>query len=417
LRPGFFVAFLSFLELLLRLSLCFISVVFICGRYSDWDMTNKGGSKMKTQVIVIYGGRSAEHEVSLISALTVINAIDRNDFECIGIYITREGAWCNLGKLEGIVASPADLQREPEEKYVSSSMGSVMAQVFGSSTPKVIFPVIHGTNGEDGTLQGLLEMLQVPYVGNGVLASAAGMDKEMTKRVMWEAGIPQADYVSFRIAQWEKNPRACLDEIEFKIGFPCYVKPANSGSSIGIHRCSDPSELMEAFEQAFRYDQCIVVEEEIVGREVQVAIMGNETPMCSITGEFVRKPSFFPYAQKYLQGSLVQRIPAHISDEVYERIRSLAIHAFQKLNGSGLMRVDFFVTDHDEVYFNEVNTLPGFTANSMFPVLWNRTNGMTYPQMIRRLIRYALERHVRKQSICYDREPELVQQEGASHDR
>mgnify|MGYP002619799373 CR=1 FL=1 len=359
---------------------------------------------MKTQVVVIYGGRSAEHEVSLTSAMNVINAIDRNDFDCIGVYITRQGAWCHPVKLDRAITDAAELAREPEEPRVPLSVGNAAVRLFGDPAPKVVFPVIHGTNGEDGTLQGFLELLQVPYVGNGVLASAAGMDKVMTKRVMREAGIPQAAYVSFRLTEWENKPDACCNEAEMRIGYPCYVKPANSGSSIGIRRCTNRRELAGAVEAAFRYDQCVVIEEEIVGREVQVAVMGDDEPVCSIAGEFEREASFFSYDQKYLQGKLKQRIPAQIPDEVGEHIRYLAIEAFKALNGSGLMRVDFFVTDRHDIYLNEVNTLPGFTANSMFPVLWNRTNGMTYPELIRRLIRHALERHSRKRFLRYERE-------------
>jgi len=365
---------------------------------------------MLTQVIVIFGGKSAEHEVSLKSAMTVINAMDRTYFQVVGIYITREGAWHNLGVIREPIANVEQLMGQPANGNVSSSIGNVLAEIFGTAEKNVVFPVMHGPNGEDGTLQGLLEMLNVPYVGNGVLASAAGMDKEMTKRVMKEAGIPQAPYVTFTSYEWERQSALCCEATERQVGYPCYVKPANMGSSIGIRRCGNRAEWEEAVEQAFRYDHKVVIEQEIPGREVQVAVLGNEEPIVSIAGEFVREPTFFHYAQKYLQGNLVQQIPAKVSNAVYDQIHKYAVRAFQALCGSGLMRVDFFVTDRDEVYFNEVNTLPGFTQNSMYPVLWNRTSGLTYPQLVQRLIRLALERHAQKQLLHYELEAELTEQ-------
>jgi D-alanine-D-alanine ligase len=363
---------------------------------------------MKTRVVVIYGGRSAEHEVSLKSAMTVINALDRQFYEVIPVYISPSGVWRRLADAAGPIGDPAELRVELPSAHPGESMGDVIRQVFARPANLVAFPVIHGANGEDGTLQGLLELLNVPYVGNGVLASAAGMDKEMTKRVLAAEGIPQAAFAAFRLHEWEKRPGACLDTVAREIGFPCYVKPANQGSSIGIRRCENRDAWADAAEEAFRYDNKIVVEEEIVGREVQIAVLGTEEPECSVTGEFVREPAFFDFDQKYRQGALVQRIPAAISAETEARIRRLALRAFRALSGSGLMRVDFFVTEEDRIYLNEVNTLPGFTLNSMFPVLWNRTNGMTYSQLLNRMIRHALERHALKQSVCFHPMPALT---------
>ena len=367
---------------------------------------------MKTRVVVIYGGRSTEHEVSLKTAMTVINALDRQYYDVIPVYISPAGVWHRLADVRGTIGDPKELRVALPTAPPGESMGDVIRQVFARPSNLVAFPVIHGTNGEDGTLQGLLELLNVPYVGNGVLASAAGMDKETTKRILTAEGIPQAAYTAFRLHEWEKRPSACLEAVEREIGFPCYVKPANQGSSIGIRRCANRDEWAAAAEEAFRYDNKIVVEAEIVGREVQIAVLGTDEPECSVTGEFVRRPTFFDFDQKYRRGALEQRIPADIPAETEAQIRRLALRAFRALSGSGLMRVDFFVTDAGQVYLNEVNTMPGFTLNSMFPVLWNRTNGMTYPQLLNRMIRHALERHAQKQSVCYHPMPALT--DGAS---
>jgi D-alanine-D-alanine ligase len=357
---------------------------------------------MKPQIIVIYGGKSAEHDISLKSAMSVINAIDRNEFEVIAVYISKEGVWRHIGTISRTIEDEGELVCDPSNPAdLPSSIGNTIAQLFKHANVRAVFPVIHGTNGEDGTLQGLLELLNAAYVGCGVAASAAGMDKVMTKQIMRAAGIPQADFLSFRASEWHSRQDSCLEAVAKTIGYPCYVKPANSGSSIGISRCEHPQHLRLAAETAFRYDRCIVIEQEIAGREVQVGVMGNDEPKCSVAGEFVREPSFFGYEQKYLQGKLVQRIPAQLTEDEHTQIREYAIRAFRALNGSGLMRVDFFVAEHGGIYLNEVNTLPGFTLNSMFPALWNRTEGLTYPQLIRQLIQYALERHELKQSICY----------------
>jgi D-alanine-D-alanine ligase len=356
----------------------------------------------KTRVIVIYGGRSAEHEVSLKTAMTVINAIDQAFYEIVPVYIAPSGVWHCLDAVDGGIASIEELRVKSTGRDIATSIGEALRCLFHRSSHTVVFPVIHGTHGEDGTLQGLLELLNVPYVGNGVLASAAGMDKEMTKRIMTSEGIRQAAYTVIRLHEWENNAADCTARMEQSIGYPCYVKPANLGSSIGIHRCDNREEWLLAVEDAFRYDVKIVVEEEIRGREVQVAVLGTDEPDCSVAGEFEREPVFFDYEQKYMQGPLVQRIPAQVSAAVCEELRQTALRAFRALSGSGLMRVDFFVTEQDEVYLNEVNTFPGFTQNSMFPVLWNRTNGLTYAELINRLIRHAMEKHVRKQSIRYE---------------
>lgn len=369
------------------------------------EVEDEGGCIiLKIEAIVICGGKSAEHEVSLKTAMTVINAMDRQKYDVRAIYISAHGIWSDAGFIAVPLADPAELRRESTSSDPALSMGETIRQVFAGEGRRIVLPLIHGTNGEDGTLQGLLELLNVPYVGNRVLASAAGMDKEMTKRVMASAGIPQAAYLAFLRHEWKHDPWACLAAIERELGYPCYVKPANLGSSIGIHRCESRERLIAAIEDAFRYDLKIVVEWEIAGREVQIAVLGGSEPQCSVAGEFEREPAFFSYEQKYKQGPIRQRIPADLSEEAYDRLRQYAARAFRALCGEGLMRVDFFITEQGELYLNEVNTLPGFTLNSMFPVLWNQTDGVSYPGLIDRLIRDALDRHALKQSVFYGTE-------------
>ncbi|MDF2814972.1 MAG: D-alanine--D-alanine ligase [Paenibacillus sp.] len=358
---------------------------------------------MKTNLYVLYGGKSAEHDISLKTALTVINAINKNKYDVHPIYITEQGVWCSYGRVDQAVEHVDSLRMKSSGGDVAASMGGLWIRYFSGDDPYVVFPVIHGTHGEDGTLQGLLEMQGIPYVGNGVHASAIGMDKVTIKRIFNDAGIPQAKYVPIVRHEWDKGADRCISSIEQKLGYPCYVKPANLGSSIGISRCEDREALLRGIQAAYEYDRKIVVEEEIVGREIQLAVLGNDDPVCSVAGEFEKEPEFFDYSRKYINGNLTQRIPAHISHDVYEQLHGLALKAFRLLDGSGLMRVDFFLTDDNQVYLNEVNTLPGFTEISMFPALWNKTDGTTYPQLIERLIELALERHEQKQLIKYGR--------------
>lgn len=359
---------------------------------------------MKTNLYVIYGGKSAEHDVSLKTAQTVINAVDKTKYDIHPIYISPQGVWSSYGRVERQIDHYELLRIKCTGGDVATGMGGLLIRYFASEQPCVAFPVIHGTNGEDGTLQGLLELLNVPYVGSGVLASAVAMDKAAAKRLLAEAGIPQAAYMTVLRHEWAEAPDAIVARIEEELGYPCYVKPANLGSSIGISHCADRPGLRDAVHAAFAYDRKLVVEREVLGRELQVAVLGNEHPVCSVAGEFEKEPEFFDYERKYMSGNLVQRIPAQGTDRVHEQLRDYALKAFQVLDGAGLMRVDFFVTDRDEVFLNEVNTMPGFTKISMFPALWERTDGTTYPQLIERLIGLALERHQHKQSIRYGRE-------------
>ncbi|MCU5484812.1 D-alanine--D-alanine ligase, partial [Bacillus cereus] len=264
----------------------------------------------------------------------------------------------------------------------------------------VIFPLLHGPNGEDGTVQGLLELMNIPYVGNGVLASAAGMDKVVMKNIFAEAGLKQAKYASFIRSGWEKDRETAYEKVEEVLGYPCFVKPANLGSSVGINKCKNREELENAFEEAFQFDRKIIVEENIIGREVEVGVLGNDEPKCSVVGEIVPKKDFYDYKSKYIDGDTALIIPAEMTEEESNVIKRDAIVAFQSLDGAGLTRADFFLTKDGEVYINEVNTMPGFTPFSMFPLLWQHT-GLPYPELIEELIRLAMERHEEKQKIKY----------------
>lgn len=356
---------------------------------------------MKTNLYVLYGGKSPEHEVSLLSALNIMNALDKDKYNVYPIYITKQGLWCSYGKLNQQLEQVDQLQLERREGSAAESLGGILIHHFSNRDNNVVIPVLHGTNGEDGTVQGMLDLLNIPYVGNGIMSSAVGLDKAMMREVFASAAIPQPEYITIFCHEWKENSSNICDQIEQQIGFPCYVKPANSGSSVGISRCLHRNELERAIELACEYDRKLLVEKEIVGREIQLAVMGNDHPNCSIAGEFIREQSFFDYDKKYVNGNLIQRIPALISDKVYAQMRDMALKAFKALDGSGLMRVDFFLTAHDEIYICEVNTLPGFTQISMFPSLWEKTDGTTYPQLIEKLIALAIERHDRRQGIRY----------------
>ena len=369
----------------------------------------------KIRVGLIYGGKSGEHEVSLQTALAVIRAFDRTQFEIYPFYITKQGEWRSGPRLTGPVDSIEQLMFLPGQTVLESggNSGAALAPIFGKieqaqssgtggvQSLDVVFPLLHGTYGEDGTVQGLLEMAGVPYVGAGVLASAVGMDKIMMKKLFAQEGLPQVVYRHFTKNQWEKDQAYFLMEIEISVGYPCFVKPANLGSSVGISKAKNREELIEAVEEAFQYDRKVIVEEHIDAREIEVGILGNDEPIASVPGEIVPSNEFYDYRAKYIDGKSAMIIPADIPEEKAEEIRTLAIRAFQAIDGSGLSRVDFFLSKSDgRVLINEINTMPGFTPFSMYPLLW-KESGKSYEELIRDLIRLAIERHEQKQSLKY----------------
>lgn len=345
---------------------------------------------MKITLGVLYGGKSPEHKVSLQTARSVINAVNKEKFTVVPIYITTDGEWLRGEAIEGEVQDVKQLAFQ----HGLSALASIANGI------DVIFPLLHGPNGEDGTVQGMLELLNVPYVGNGVLASAVGMDKVVMKQLFAQAGLNQARYVFFLKKEWEKHKETVYETVERELGYPCFVKPANAGSSVGISKCKNRGQLQTAFQEAFRYDRKVIVEEAIVGREVEIGVIGNDEPICSVVGEIVPKKEFYDYEAKYVDGNTELVIPANITNKEYETIKRMALTAFKTLNLAGLVRADFFLTAAGGAYINEVNTMPGFTPFSMFPLLWKHT-GVSYEELIERLIQLAIERYEEKQNITY----------------
>ncbi|MEI5909387.1 D-alanine--D-alanine ligase [Bacillus spongiae] len=352
---------------------------------------------MKTRLCLLYGGKSAEHTVSLNTAKAVIKAMDRDKFEIHPIYITTEGRWVKGPLIEGPVEEIKALQFSGDE-VSPSELTPAMTSSDGKSGYDVVLPLLHGPNGEDGTVQGMLELLNIPYVGNGVLASSAGMDKVIMKNIFAQAGLPQVNYVWFLRKTWQNDKESAYGLVEDKIGYPCFVKPANLGSSVGISKANSREELIAAFEEAFRYDRKIIIEEGVIAREIELGVIGNDTPECSVAGEIVPKKDFYDYKAKYEDGNTALIIPVELPTAVYEELVEKAKVAFKSLDCSGLVRADFFVTKNHEVLINEVNTMPGFTPVSMFPLLWKHT-GVEYPDLIERLVSLAQERYEEKQQI------------------
>jgi D-alanine-D-alanine ligase len=357
---------------------------------------------MKVKLGLLYGGKSAEHRVSLQTALAVTKALDMNKFEVHPIYINDQGAWVRGGQLTAPAQDVKVLELSNDENVISPV--SLKKELFPSNQSEddqsidVIFPLLHGPNGEDGTVQGLLELMNIPYVGNGVLSSAAGMDKVIMKNLFAQAGLKQAKYLSFIRKEWDQQKDELMNDIEEKLGYPCFVKPANLGSSVGISKCRNHQELETACVEAFQFDRKLVIEEGIIGREIEIGILGNDEPDCSVAGEIAPKKDFYDYKAKYEDGDTALIIPAELSNEQYEDLKEQAITAFKAIDGAGLVRADFFLTSNGEFLINEVNTMPGFTPFSMFPLMWQHT-GITYPELIEKLVSLALERHEQKQNI------------------
>jgi D-alanine-D-alanine ligase len=369
----------------------------------------------KIRIGLIYGGKSGEHEVSLQTALAVIKAIDLAKYEIIPFYITKHGEWRSGPQLEGppehiaaltfeqVAASDETLAIQPifNSLQLSGTGAAGSTEVPQTKQIDVVLPLLHGTFGEDGTIQGLLEIANIAYVGAGVLASSVGMDKVMMKRVFEQEGLPQCVFRHFTRTQWEKDNAFFVMEIEVSIGYPCFVKPANLGSSVGISKAKNREQLIEAIQSAFQFDRKVIVEENVNAREVEVAILGNDEPEASVVGEVISSNEFYDYKAKYVDGKSSMIIPAEIPQELSDRLRELAIRAFQAVDGSGLSRIDFFIRREDnEIFINEINTMPGFTPFSMYPLLWKET-GKPYAQLLDELISLAIKRHSDKQRLQY----------------
>ena len=392
----------------------------------------------KLRVGILFGGRSGEHEISLLSAASVFNAIDNNKYEVVPIGITKEGRWVGAEDAERLLegkqlearplragdpqatSAAAVLQNGesvvvPPEPHTSG----IGLTPFQTDSPArrtsdrainvdVIFPVLHGTFGEDGTIQGLLELADIPYVGAGVLGSAAGMDKDIMKALFRVAGLPIVKHVSLLRSNWESNPKKIQKLVESKLKYPLFVKPANLGSSVGISKAHDRKELGPAIEEAAKFDRKIVIEQGVGGnkqkaREIECAVLGNDKPEASVPGEIVPIKEFYDYAAKYLDEGSDLIIPAKLTKAETKKIQQLAIAAFQAVDCSGLARVDFLMDPKTrKIYLNEINTMPGFTAISMYPKMW-AASGLKYPDLIERLIQLGVERHEDKKRNQYSR--------------
>lgn len=357
----------------------------------------------KLTVGLVYGGKSGEHEVSLSTAFAVMNAFDFDKYEMVPFYISKQGTWRIGSKMSAPFARQEELKLA-EGEGTQTALNAVFSRLYGEEKQAVdiMFPLLHGTFGEDGTIQGLFEMADIPYVGTGVLASAAGMDKVVMKKLFAQAGLPQCEYCYFNRTQWERGQHEVLKNIEDKLGFPSFVKPANLGSSVGISKAKNREQLKAAIESALRFDDKIIVEEFVDAREVEVSVLGNDEPMASVPGEIVSSSEYYDYAAKYTDGQSQMQIPAEIDPDTADRLRDLAIAAFKAIEGGGITRADFFVRRSDgAILINEVNTMPGFTPFSMYPLLWRET-GVSYRELLDRMIELGLERYHRKQSLIYE---------------
>jgi D-alanine-D-alanine ligase len=395
----------------------------------------------KIRVGILFGGRSGEHEISLLSAASVFNAIDKNKYEVVPIGITKEGRWVTAADAERLLQGKfedhkhlraGDPEATPGAAVLAKGEAVVVPpepQKHGSLTPfetdasshaltrratdraidvDVIFPVLHGTFGEDGTIQGLLELADMAYVGAGVLGSAAGMDKDIMKSLFRAAGLPIVKHVTLLRSQWQTNAKKVQKFVESKLKYPVFVKPANLGSSVGISKAHDRKDLDPAIEEAAKFDRKIVIEQGVGGRkqkarEIECSVLGNDNPEASLPGEIVPSTEFYDYNAKYLDEGAQLIIPAKLTKSETKEVQRLAIAAFKAVDGSGLSRVDFLMEPKSrKIYLNEINTMPGFTAISMYPKLW-AASGVSYSDLIGRLIQLGLDRHEEKKKNQYSR--------------
>ncbi len=398
----------------------------------------------KLRVGILFGGRSGEHEVSLLSAASVLNAIDKEKYEVVPIGITKDGRWLTaehaenllegkpiheprhlragdpettpgaavLAQGESVVVPPEPVHRETGMVPFQSDASLTRRASDRAINVDVIFPVLHGTFGEDGTIQGLLELADIPYVGAGVLGSAAGMDKDIMKSLFMAAGLPIVKHVTILRSAWENDLKATEKLIEKKLKYPVFVKPANLGSSVGISKAHDRKELGPAIEEAAKFDRKIVIEQGVGGkkgkaREIECSVLGNDEPVASVPGEIIPGKEFYDYTAKYLDEGSQLIIPAKLTKAETKKVQDLAVKAFQAVDCSGLARVDFLMdpgppSKTRKIYLNEINSMPGFTSISMYPKLWAAT-GLAYPDLIDRLIQLGIERHQDKKKNQYSR--------------
>ncbi|MDO4431864.1 MAG: D-alanine--D-alanine ligase [Aerococcaceae bacterium] len=352
------------------------------------------------KIILLYGGQSAEHDISIISAHNICQSIMYNYYEVQPVYITKEGAWLKSALLTEPTQTSEQLQLIESSAAVwgESSTGVRISPGEIAEKDAIVFPILHGPNGEDGTIQGFLEVLNIPYVGCGVTGSACGMDKVLSKHLFQQAGIPQVPYVAFDLREWRNDSSKWIQRCEGTLLYPMFVKPANMGSSVGISKVSNSDELMAAVELALQYDRRIVVEQGITAQECEVAVLGNDDAHVSVVGRLVKDQDFYDYDEKYVNNTVGMEIPAQISEAVAQKIQAYALDAYRALDCRGLSRVDFFVTNNEDVYINEINTMPGFTPYSMYPCLWQAT-GLNTRDLIEELLQLALKAHETRQIL------------------
>jgi len=359
----------------------------------------------RIRVGVLFGGRSAEHEVSLVSAASIIEALDRKKYDVFPIGITPEGRWLSSNDAVKLLKEKSSVESLPEHLILPDPRKQGLVEINTSGVAEiqnidVVFPVMHGTFGEDGTVQGLLELAGVPYVGAGVLGSAVGMDKMIQKQVLEAAKIRVAQGLSFFVSEFEESQKKIVARIEEELQYPCFVKPSNTGSSIGISKAHDRNELIDAVTLAGQYDRKIIVEKSIEkAREIECGVIGNDKPAASVLGEIIPSNEFYDYDAKYVDGKSTAIIPADIPKWAVRKIQYVACKAFKVLDCSGMARVDFLVQGNgSKIFLNEINTIPGFTSISMFPKLWE-ASGLSYSDLLDKLIQLAIERHRAKSAL------------------
>ncbi|EST90182.1 D-alanine--D-alanine ligase [Vagococcus lutrae] len=343
------------------------------------------------KIIALYGGQSAEHEISILTAYSMLQAFYYNYYQVQLVYITREGQL-----LKGPLLTEAPKLEEDLHLTVDNAETISFCDLVEEDT--LVFPMLHGPNGEDGKIQGMLETLNMPYVGAGVLASACAMDKIMTKLVLQQIGIPQLPFVAVTKNDWRKDQEEVFRHCEGSLVYPMFVKPANLGSSVGISKAENQEELKASIDLALQYDHRVVVEQGIEAREIEIAVLGNEEVRTTLAGEIVKTVDFYDYDAKYINNDVTLQIPADIPEEIHEQARAYAEKAYLALDGSGLSRCDFFLTNNHDLFLNELNTMPGFTPFSMYPLLWQEM-GLKYGDLIEELIQLGLMRHQAKQRL------------------
>jgi D-alanine-D-alanine ligase len=357
-------------------------------------------NKPKINVLVLFGGQSGEHDVSLRSAQTVIGALDPERYAVRQVGITREGGWIASGDPMAVLTATSPLFQIGDGQHpVTDVQAEPGLPMLARDSVDVVFPVLHGPMGEDGTIQGMLELAGIPYVGSGVLGSAVAMDKAMAKLVLNQAGVPQARWALVNRSEWESGPDSVASAIAADIGLPCFVKPANMGSSVGVSKAHDESGLRTAVALALEYDRRVVVEEAVDGRELEMSVLGNDQPIASVAGEVVPCNEFYDYNAKYVDDDSELIIPADLSPEKLAEMQEIAIRSFRALDLAGMARVDLFLERSTErLLLNEVNTIPGFTSISMYPMLWE-ASGIPLPELVDRLVELAVDRHSRPRRV------------------